>query len=76
MGILFLTFNKTDIQFAERELVWRTYIAAEALLTIRRVRIIDKREFALAALNTNNETFVVYVAALAELTIMPIHPFC
>ena len=51
-------------------------MAAEVLLTTRRVEIIDKREFAAAALNVDNETFVVHVAALAEPTTMPIHPFC
>ena len=74
LGMLFLTLSKADIRFAERELVWRTYTAAEALPTTRRVEIIDKREFAAAALNADDETFVVHVAALAEPTTMPIHP--
>ena len=72
--MLFLHFSKVDIQFAERELVWRTYMAAEILLTTRRVEIIDKREFVAAALNADNKTFVVHVAALAEPMTMPIHP--
>ena len=42
----------------------------------RRMEIIDKTEFAAAALNADDETFMVYVAALAELTTMPIHSFC
>ena len=76
LGMLFLTFSKADIQFAERKLVWRTYTVAEALSTTRRVEIIDKREFAVSVLNTDNETFVVHVAALAKPTTMPIHPSC
>ena len=51
-------------------------MAAEALPTTRRVEIIDKNEFAAVALNADDKTFVVYVAALAELTTMPIYPFC
>ena len=74
LGMPFLTFGKVDIWFAERELVWWTYTAAEALPTTRRVEIIDKREFAVAALNVDDETFVVHVAALAEPTTMPIDP--
>ena len=74
--MLFLTLSKADIRFAEQELVWRTYMAAEALSTTSRVEIIDKREFAVAALNVDNKTFVVHVAALAEPTTMPIHPSC
>ena len=76
LEMLFLTFSKADIRFKERELVWRTYTAVEALPTIKRVEIIDKREFALAALNANDETFVVHAATLAEPSIMPIYPFC
>ena len=60
----------------EQELVWRTYTAAEALPTTKRVEIIDKREFAAAALNADNETFLVYVAAPAEPTTMPIYLSC
>ena len=74
LEMLFLTLNKADIRFAEQELVWRTYMAAEALPTTRRVEIIDKREFAAAALNIDDETFVVHVAALVEPTTMPIYP--
>ena len=74
LEMLFLTVNKADIWFVERELVWRTYTAAEALPTTRRVEIIDKRELAAAALNVDNETFVVHIVALAEPTTMPIHP--
>ena len=40
------------------------------------MEIIDKREFAAAALNADNETFVMHVAALAEPTIMPIYSSC
>ena len=76
LGMLFLTLSKADIRFAERELVWRTYTAAEALPTTKKVETIDKRKFAAAALNADNETFVVHVAAIAELTIIPIHPSC
>ena len=73
LGMLFPTLSKTDIRFAERELVWRTYMAAEALLTTRIVEIIEKKEFAAAALHADDQIFVVYVAALAELIIMPMY---
>ena len=51
-------------------------MAAEALPTTRKVEIIDKKEFAVAALNADDETFMVYIAALVELIIMPIDPSC
>ena len=72
----FLTFSKADIRFVERELVWRIYTATEVLPTTRKMEIIDKREFTAAALNVDNKTFVVYAAALAELTTMLIYPSC
>ena len=40
------------------------------------MEIIDKKEFTAAALNGDDETFVVHVAALAEPTTMPIYPSC
>ena len=49
-------------------------MASEALPMTRKVEIINKRDFAVAVLNTDNEIFVVYVVALAEPTTMPIHP--
>ena len=76
LGIPFLTLSKADIRFAERELVWRTYTAAEALPTTRKMKIIDKREFAAAALNADDEIFVVHIVALVEPTTMPIYPSC
>ncbi len=73
LGMLFLAFSNADIQFGAEELTWRTYTVAEALPTTSRVELIDKREFAKAALNRNSETFVMHVSALdvAELLIHP-----
>ena len=42
----------------------------------RKVEIIDKKEFAVAALNVDDKTFIVHVAALAEPTTMPIYLSC
>ena len=74
LGMPFFTLSKADVWFAEQDLVWRTYTAAKALLMTKRVEIINKREFAAAELNADDETFMVHVAALAKLTTMPIHP--
>ena len=73
-GMFFLIFSNRDIQFAEKELTWRPYTAAEALPTTKQVELIDKKEFAKAALDEESETFVVHVAAfealLAKMTIL------
>ena len=64
LGIPFLTFRNADIQFARKELTWRSYTTAEALPTIKRVELIDEKEFAKTALDEESATFVVHVAAL------------
>ena len=40
----------------------------------RKVKIINKKEFAAAALNADDEIFVVHIVALAKPTIIPIYP--
>ena len=74
--MLFLTLSKVDIWFAEREQVWRTYMAEKTLLTTRRVKIIDKKKFVAAALNADNKIFVVYIGAPAELITILIYLSC
>ena len=49
-------------------------MAAEVLSTTKRVEIIDKKKFAAAVLNADDEVFVVHIAALAKPTNMPIYP--
>ena len=41
LGMPFLTLSNVDVQFAEKELTWRTYTTDEALLTTRKVEIIN-----------------------------------
>ena len=41
LGISFLIVCNVDVQFAEKELAWKIYITKEALLTTRRVEIIN-----------------------------------
>ena len=72
--MFFLILSKADIRFIERELVWKTYTAAKTLPTSKKVEIINKKEFAVAVSNANDEIFVMYVVALAEPTTMPIDP--
>ena len=74
-GMFFISFSNSNFQFGTWELIWRSYTVAEALPTSRRVELIDKHEFAKAALGENSKTFVVHVAALeAPEPAMSIHP--
>ena len=45
LRIFFLIFSKANVSFLERELIWRFYITAEALLTTKQVKLINKKEF-------------------------------
>ena len=74
LGMLFFTFSNANIQFAKKELNWRSYIAAKALTTTKWVKLIDKKEFAKAVLDQESENFVMHVAALkVPLARMTIH---
>ncbi len=64
LGMPFLALNNADFQFGAEKLTWRSYTTAEALSTTRLIELINKKEFAKAALDKNLETFDVYVSAL------------
>lgn len=66
LRMFFLTFSDLDLWFAEKKLIWRSYITAKALPIINRVQLIVKKEFAQAALDENSETFVVNLASILE----------
>ena len=71
LQIPFLTFSNANIQFAQKELTWRSYTTTEALPTTKRVEIIDRKEFAKAALDEHVEAFVVHVTSLSTMAIHP-----
>ena len=66
LGMFFFIFGSVDIQFAEKELNWRTYTIKKAFPTTRQVEIIDRKEFAKATLHENVEAFVVHVSSLGS----------
>ena len=66
----FVTSNGADVDFLGHKLRWMIYTTDEALPTTRRVKLVDKKEFAIAALDLESETFVVYVASLS-LDVLP-----
>ena len=75
LGMLFLTLSNADVSFLQRELIWKSYTVDEALPTTKWVELIDKKEFAKAALDADLEIFVMHVVTLeAPLAEMPIYP--
>ena len=72
LSMLFLTFSNANIQFAVKEPTWKTYTTKKALPITRRVKIINWKKFAKAALDKNFEAFIVYVSFLgSRITIHP-----
>ena len=56
LGMPFFILSSADVDFLGRELQWRTYSTEEALPTIRRVKLVGRKEFAAAALDPEHET--------------------
>ena len=61
--MLFLTLSNADVRLVKKEPTWRSYTNTEALPTIKRVELINKKEFAKAVLDEKSVTFVVYMAS-------------
>ena len=64
--------SNTDVSFGESTLIWKSYITSKALSTTKRVQLIDPKEFVIAALDADSETFIVHVA-IREWEEMPVH---
>lgn len=70
--MLFLALNKVNPNFAKWEFTWRSYHTAEIPATTKQVNIVDQKEFMAAALDSDKEAFVFYVASfLSKKTVYP-----
>ena len=70
----FFTLSIANIQFAEKELICRSYINEEALSNRQRVELINKKKFVKVALDENIKVFVVHVSFLSLGSKILIHP--
>ena len=61
----FLIMSNADVDFQARDLHWRFYTTKNVLPTTRQVKLIGKKEFAVAVLDSEHEIFVIHVAALS-----------
>lgn len=66
LKILFLTLSKVEINFLELEILWRFYIPIEAILIIKWVKLVEKKEFTITAFNSKKEIYIVYMAGYAN----------
>lgn len=60
----------------EKELEQKNYTTTEVLPTTKKVELIDKKEFTIAILDENVETFMVYVATLSAVLAMWVYLSC
>ena len=64
LGMFFLIFSNTNVQFVEKELTWRSYTITKTLPTTKQVELINKKKFAKVALDKKSETFFIHMALL------------
>lgn len=62
--MFFFSFFNTNIWFVEKKITWRRYIAVKILSAIKRVKLINKKEFAIVTLDVDSKTFIIHIVAL------------
>ena len=65
LEMLFLIFNNIDVQFAKKDLIWRSYTTKKVLPITWQIELINKKVFAKATLDKNVKAFVVHVGCLS-----------
>ena len=73
LGMLFLKLNNADVSFGEEILTWNSYTTSKTLPTTKQVQLVDPKEFVIAVLEPDNETFVVHMI-IQEQKEMAINP--
>lgn len=77
LNMPFLTLSNIEINFIDRELKWSLYIITKALPTTKRMELIGKKVFAIAAFDLDDETYVIHIASLTVSNLgLGVHPFC
>ena len=72
LGMPFLKISNADVAFGEKTLTWKSYTTNKALPTTERVQLVNLKEFVIAALDADSETFVLHVA-IRKREKMPVH---
>ena len=62
LGMLFLKIINADMASGEETLTWKSYTTNKALLTTEQIQLVNPKEFVIAALEADSETFVIHVA--------------
>ena len=67
--MLFLTLSNVNVDFLGQELRWKTYTTKKALLIIRHVKLVGKIEFAIVALDSEYETYIVHINSVSSIVL-------
>lgn len=59
-----MTINNFDINFQAQDLKYRYYIIKKIFLTIKKLELIRKKEFAIAVFNQDYKVFIIYIIVL------------
>ena len=62
LGMPFLKISNANVAFGEGTLTWKFYTTNKAIPTTKQVQLVDSKEFVIAALDADSETFIVHVA--------------
>ena len=60
--MLFLKISNKNVAFNEETLTWKSYTINKALPITKQVQLVNPKEFFIAALDADSETFVEHVA--------------
>ena len=69
----FLKISNADMAFGEKTHTWKSYTINKALLTIEQVQLVNPKEFVIAVLDEDSETFIIHVV-IQEREKMAINP--
>ena len=72
LEMTFLKISNANVAFDEEILTLKSYTTNKALPTTEQIQLVDPKEFIIAALGMDSETFVVYMA-IREWEKMPVH---
>ena len=62
LGMFFLKISNANVAFGEKILTWKSYTTNKALPITKQVQLVNPKEFVIAALDADSNTFVVYMA--------------
>lgn len=60
----FFSIFDANIRFIEKELEWRRYTTTKALLTKKKAKLVNCKEFAIVALDSKDKAFIIHKVLL------------